>query len=282
MDRVAKFGVLNIVAHPHPAGTYRELFEVAGKDIRGVRFWGDRFATLSPISPTRNGVFVGKLATWTEIEPQSNLIEKASLNQQLLAESDVNLPEGIGFNSRVFSFAFREQDHKLFVELKNDEGNSISIGRARLAIKNVLKACQPKDIEELDVHLTTQANAVEHVLAIPQLRKLEILLDLPNPDVLSDRKRKILDQIEGIKAKRVKTEITKAAGEDRIELDPEYTAMAELAKDNGYVFGKGRNEFGDPVELNTKNYPLEIDTVLEQQESSAIATRRVAENQNVD
>ena len=129
MARTGRYGALNIVAHPHPAGTYRKIFENAGADSRGARFHGDQFATLSPISSTRNGVFTGKLATWTEIDPKSNLIDKASLKEQLLSESDIAIPTDIGFNSKVFSFAFRERDHKLFVELINDEGQTISIGR---------------------------------------------------------------------------------------------------------------------------------------------------------
>lgn len=282
MGKTGSYGILNTVLHPHPPGAYQKLFAIAGNDTRGVRFHGDRFATLSPISEVRNGVFTGKLATWTEIDPTSNLIEKKSLKESLLSESDVSLPEGVGFNSRVFSFAFREKDHRLFVELKNDENQTISVGRARLAFLRVLEACQPSDVDELDVHIATQANAVDHVLSISKIRKVEILLDLPNPDVLSDKKKAILDGIEAIHAKRLKTEITKAAGEDSIVLNDDYLAMAELAKDNGYVYAKGRNDDGDPLERNTKKYPLEVDTVLAQDESRALATRRIAESHEAE
>lgn len=282
MEKVASYGVLNTVVHPHPAGAYRKLFEIAGADSRGVRFHGDRFATLSPISETRDGVFTGRLATWTEIDPHSNLIEKKSLKESLLSDSGVSLPDGVGFNSRVFSFAFREKDHKLFVELKNDENQSISIGRARLAILKVLQAVQPGDVDELDVHIVSQANAVDAVLSIKKIRKVEILLDLPNPDILSDKKKAILDEIQAIHAKRLKTEITKAAGEESLELSEQYRAMAELAKDNGYVFARGLDEYGDPVERNTKKYPMEVETVLGQDESRALATRRIAEKQEIE
>ena len=277
LARNGRYGVLNVVVHPHPKGAYRRLFEVVGADLRGVKFHGDRFATMSPVSETRNGVFTGKLATWTEIDPKSNLIEKKTLKETLLSEADVSIPDGVGFNSRVFSFAFRERDHRLYVELVNDEGQTISVGRAQLAIRCVLSAFQPEDIDELDVHVVSQSNAVDKVLSIPRLRKLAIQLDLPNPDDLSEEKRKILEEIEKMNGKRVKTEITKSAGEERLEASPHYRAMAELAKDNGYVSGTGRDENGEVIQLSTKSYPDEIEVPLTDEANRSIMTRVVAE-----
>ena len=277
MHKTGYYGVLNTVLHPHPAGAYRNIFEIAGADPRGVRFHGDRFATMSPVSETRNGVFTGRLATWTEINPQSNLIEKKSLKESLLSESNVLLPDGVGFNSRVFSFAFREAEHQLYVELRNDENQTISIGRARLAFLRVFQAFKPEQVDELDVHIKTQSNAVEQVLSIPKIRNIEILLNLPNPDHLSEQKKAILEEIDALHAKRMKTQITKAAGEETLKLNPRYKAMAELAKDNGYLHAKGRDVNGDPIDRSTKKYPSEIEIELGKDDSRAIATRRLAE-----
>jgi hypothetical protein len=277
MARFGKYGILNVVIHPHPLGAYRGLFEVAGNDPMGVRFHGDLFATLSPISNTRNGVFTGKLAIWTEIDPSSNLIEKRTLKETLLSDASVQIPDGVGFNSRVFSFAFREADHRLYVELINDEGQTISIGRAKLAVFRVLAALQPQSIDELDVHIVSQENAVEKVLAIPKLRKLLIQLDLPNPDDLSEEKRKILEEIERMGGKRIRAEITKSAGEESLEASDHYRAMAELAKDNGYVSGIGRDENGEVIQLSTKSYPNEIEVPVQADASRSIMTRVIAE-----
>lgn len=277
MNKFGRYGVLNVVLQPHPKGSYRRLFEKAGSDLNGVRFHGDRFATISPIGETRNGVFTGRLATWTEIDPTSNLIVKASLKESLLADSTFELSPEVGFNSRVFSFAFRERDHQLFVELLNDEGQSISVGRARLALSKVLEHVLPSEFESLEVHIATDANAVDQVLSIPKIRKIVIQLDEPNPDGMEDAKQKILDEIQQMHAKRLKTEVTKASGEDTLVLSQQYRAMADIAKDNGYVEASGRDNDGEPVERSTKSYPRDVDVVLGQDESRAIATRRVAE-----
>jgi len=277
MARIGKYGVLNVVMHPHPAGAYRRLFDLAGKDPNGVRFFGDRFATLSPISETRNGVFSGRLATWTEIDPDSNLIEKRSLKEQLLADAEIDLPEGVGFNSKVFTFAFREADHRLYVELKNDENQTISIGRACQAIAKVLESIRPIDVDEIDVYVSTRSNAVEHVLSIPKLRKVVIQLDLPNPDGLSDEKQALLDEIDGMHAKRLRAEVTRAAGHDTLILSERYRVMAELAPDNGFVKSSGKDDLGSPLERSTKEYPNEIEVEVHQDQSRAITTRHVAE-----
>lgn len=277
MERKAVYGVLNVVAHPHPEGTYRKLFEVAGADSFGHQFFGDRFATLSPITETRKGVFSGRLATWTEIDEGSNLIDKTSLKESLLADAEIPLPENVGFNSKVFSFAFREADHKLFVELKNDEGQSISIGRARTAFDKILQAVRPLEIAELDIHTVSRKNAVEQVLSIPHLRKIEIVLDLPNPDDTTPSQQQVIDKINSMNAKRLKTELTKSSGADTLVLTPDYLVMSEIAKDNGHVVGHGRNNQGETIKRDTNEYPQEIDLVLMQEESSAIGTRRVAE-----
>ena len=277
--RTGRYGVLNVVVHPHPSGVYRELFEIAGEDPRGVRFHGDRFATISPISETRNGVFTGRLATWTEIDPKSNLIEKSTLKETLLSDADISIPDGVGFNSRVFSFAFREKDHRLYVELLNDESQSTSIGRARLAFSKVLSVVSPESIDELDVFIVSQSNAVEKVLSIPRMRKIEIQLDMPNPDDLSEEKQKILKEIEDLKGKRIRTEITKSAGEATLTPTSRYLAMAELAKDNGFVSAVGKDEFGEAVHRSTKAFPNEIEFPLGEDGSRSSMTRRVAEQE---
>ena len=272
MERIGSYGILNIVAHPHPRGTYRSLFEMVGADPNGIRFRGDQYATLSPISETRNGVFSGRLAIWTEIDPNSNMIEKKTLKQSLLLDSTLRLPEGVGFNSKIFAFAFREENHRLYVELNNDEGQTVSIGTACKVFAQIFKNIRPDTVEQVDVHISTRRNAVEQVLAIPKIRKIEILLDMPNPDDLSEDKARLLKEIEDMRAKKLRSEITRASGQETLILSPRYIVMSELAKDNGYVTASGNDIDGEKIERSTKDYPNEIETLLGEDESRAFAT----------
>ena len=277
MARLGKYGIINIVMHPHEPGSYRRLFESVGEDSRGVRFHGDEFATISPISSTLNGVFSGRLAIWTEIDPNSNLIDKESLKEKLLSDTDIRIPDNVGFNSKVFSFAFREVDHRRYIETINDEGRKISINRARLAIEKVLRELKGSDVESLDAFVASQANAIDQVFSIEKMKKLEILLELPNPDDLSEDKQKILDEIDEMHAKKMNIVVTKRAGAESLEPSDRLHAMAELAKDNGFVKATGKDIDGATVERSTKEYPAEIEIELAQDSSRAAQTRTVAE-----
>lgn len=262
--------------HPHPEGAYRELFEAAASGNHIVKYYGDRFAKISPLSNIKNGVFTGKLATWTEIDPGSNLIEKSTLNEVLFSDSDVTLPDGVGFNSKVFSFAFRIADHRLYIETRNDENENISIKLAKTAFKRIFELSLGPIAESVDVHVVSSENALDLVLSTPGLRFIEIQVDLPNPDVLTGSKREIIESMQLMKAKRFRIELTKQAGEDHLVLSEGVRAVAELGQENGFVTALGR-ENGDTVERSTKQFPMEIETILNVDESRAAATRRIAE-----
>lgn len=177
----------------------------------------------------------------------------------------------------MFHFAFREADHKLFVELINDEGYSISIGRARTAFFKVLDSFKPPQFEELSAFIVPRSNAVDQVLSTPRMRRLEITLNIPNPDDLSDDKQQLLAEIDEMHAKKLKVEATKRAGEDTLTPSRRFRAMAELASENGYVKANGKTEDGENIERSTRDYPTEIETPLPDDASRGIMTRRIAE-----
>ena len=273
----ASYGVLNIVSHPHPSGTYRRIFQLAGEMSGGVNFRGDQFARTSPISETRNGVFTGRIAIWTEIDKNAKTIQKRTLIEAALTDTTARIPDDIGFNSKIFAFAVRESDHKMYVELINEERQTVSIKSVQKIMQKIFDAVKPNDIDEISVFVVSRNNAIEKILEIERLTKIEIALEMPNPDDLDDAKKKILEEIERMRAKKLKTEITIARGETTLLLDDRYRAMAELAKDNGYVNAVGKED-GVRVERSSKDYPQEITFELLPDESSAFASRRIAES----
>lgn len=282
MLRSGKYGVLNVVCQPHPDDTYRRLFEAAGRDPRAVKYRSDRFAKTSAISEVRNGVFTGRLATWQEIDENSTLIEKRTLTEQPLSKAEFQLPDGIGFNARVFSFAFRIVDHRLYIELKNDENDSLSVKSACKALNKILKQSAADLGVECDVFLVTQNSGIQRIFSIPRMRKIEILLEMPNPDVLSHKQSEIIESLKQANAKKFKTEVTKLAGADSLELSEGMTVLAELASSNGYVKGYGKDDDGNRLELNSLNFPEEVDLILSEDESRAAATRRLAEHRPLE
>lgn len=276
MAKSKRFGVINVVAQPHPAGTYRRAFEAAGELSDGVAFFGDSYARLSPPTRERDGIFRGRLAVWMEIDQSEPIIFKGSLEQALLADTDFNVPSEVGFNSKVFYFAFREADHTLFLELENDEGGSISVNRAVDALNAIFSSVSLSGVEAIDAYVKTKRNAVERVLSLPKLRKVEIVLNMPNPDDLQGEIAEIYAEMEQMGAKQQKAELTKSKDANTLILSPRYRALANVAKDNGFVKSEGIDTDGAKQELSTREHPEIIEVTQDNDVSPFRLALRVA------
>lgn len=268
------YGVLNIVAHPHEAGTYRRIFDLLAKNRRAVKYFGDRFAAISPLGPTRDGVFTGRLATWTRIDEEENTIDLDSFEEKEFTESGVSIPPQIGFNSRIFPFAFNESKHRLVIETENDEGQTLSIRMAAKAFQTLCNTIQDDGNESIDVFIVTKQDAVDRILRLPKIKKITVDLNLPNPDDLSDLESEILSELIGAGAKRDVQVITKRSDRTTLVLTERMRAKANLAKDNGRVEAAGTDEDGETVVLNTDEYPEELYASADE---GAAPLRRLAE-----
>jgi hypothetical protein len=239
-------------------------------------FFGDQFARVSSPSVSTDGIFRGRLAIWTEIDPSEPVIFKASLEQSLIEDTELSVPEGVGFNSKVFYFSFRESDHTLFVELENDSNNTISTSRVQKAFSKIFDGLEVGGVDDIAVHQKSQRNAVDRVLAIPRLRRIEIVVNIPNPDDMQEDMQQVWDEINSMNAKKLATEIVKAPGKDTLILNHKYRVMAQVAKDNGYVSGEGHTADGEKVERSTKEYPEVVEVTLEEGETEYRKVRQVA------
>lgn len=271
------YGALNIVAQPHPVGVYRRIFDAAALLTSGARFHGDNFARISRLADDDRGFLKGRLAIWTEIDPREPVINKATLDQSILSDSDLSFQSEIGFNSRVFNFIFREQKHEVVVELRNDLGSSISIGRAKLAFQKIFQYVKVEGVDDISVHAKSAHDAVDRVLDLDTLRKIRIHLQIPNPDDLSEATAAIMAEIDQLNTKVIDTELTKRAGPDGLKLNDRYKAMAEIAKDNGFVSSEGMNEVGEKETRSTKDTPDVFSQQFLENETSYSALRRAAE-----
>lgn len=274
-----EFAVLNIVCQPHPEGVYRRIFDTAAEARRGVQYYGERYASISPVSGTRNGVFTGRLANWIEPDRRAKTIRVDDLEQVEFEESGVVIPKGLGLNSRVFNFAFCIKHHALVIELTNDENQKISARQAQRAVKNLLDASRPEGVDEISVHVRSKASAIDSMLSLPSVRKISIDLKRPNPTDYSDDEEDILREMEEENAKRRKTEISLASGRDTIKLNHRHLAMANVAKDNGSVTVEGTDENGEKIHLSTREMPWLIRRGTSDDSGSVVA-RNIAESLN--
>ncbi len=275
-SRVGKYGVLNVVSQPHPAGAYKQLFNDAAEKSIVVSVRSDRFARLGSVTQSRNYVFSGVIAFWTEVDPNGKAIRKSDLQQSALADLGVSLPEGIGFNSRIFAYSFNEKTHKLFVQTKNDYGDVVSIHSLRVAFEALLREALPREWDSVNVHLETASDALERVISLPVITKIRVVVYRPNPDNIDELVERKVRELEQGNISRLKTIANKAKGASTLKLVGDLRAAAELARDNGIVEVSGKED-GRRVTRSTDEYPLEISEKLEADQTSAVVTRRLAE-----
>lgn len=276
-----EFHALNISAHPHPKGIYRELFErVASKR---VGYFGEKKAAISKPSQKADGIFWGYIFSWTEID-----VNQRVLDTLLMKEPDeekkakINIPDNIGFHWQIFHYVFREADHILIFESKNDEGRTLAPANAEKIFRHLFShetlaplsftLGKPNDVE---VDLVVEASALEKVFQIQELRKLEIMISVPNGDDNTEDANDLIKHLEKVKASRQFTVYTAASGEGGIQPDERIRAQGEAALRHGYTKGEGRN--GDrKVSVSTRSYPQREVAYVEPERSAVDAAIEVA------
>lgn len=257
MSSTYPFITLNVVCHPHPDGVYRRLFKAAER--RPVKFWGEQMAAIGPVLDRDDdeGVFTGRIAIWTRVDTRSDVIDLSKFEEVAFTASSVVIPSNVGLNSKVFYFAFRERDHKLFVHLRNESGKSVSPKRIESAFHEILSADRSV-ADEVFVTLVPEHDSVERALGIPQLRRVEMQLRRPNPDDLDDDVRGVLEELEGQGAKSQDIKLVKAPGSDTLVLNGRNRLLANVAAITGLLRTTGRDDDDRKVEYSTKDHPKMI------------------------
>lgn len=274
--KTKRYGVYNVVAQPHPTNIYRSIFERAVGI--GVKYWGDYFAAITPLSETRDQVFTGRLVIWMAVDPDSNVVNlRDFVETPLNSTDDVILPPDRGLNSKTFQFAFNVETHRLFLELNNDEGKTVSPRRAEAALQHALEEASREFVDEFRVQIVPKSDSVERILGIHSLNSLEIKLFRPNPDSISDEAAAILDEeLEGQHAKEVVKTLKKAPSFKSLVLNGRTKLLASAAAFDGLLKGKGKDADGKSVEASTKDYPEVIERTEEEHGSEAGGVRSVA------
>ncbi|WP_294622759.1 DUF4747 family protein [uncultured Roseovarius sp.] len=274
--RKRTYGVFNVVAQPHPENIYREIFQRSVG--RGVKYWGDYYAAITPLSEIRDNIFTGRLVIWMAVDPDSNVVNLKDFVEEPLSESsDVVVPEDRGLNSRTFQFAFNTKDHRLFLELVNDERKTVSPRRAETAFQKALEDAAYEQCEEFRVQIQPTSDSVERILSIPRLNSVEMRLYRPNPDSIDPEAQELLEEeLEGQNAKEAVKTLKKAPSFKSLMLNTRNKLLARAAAYDGLVKGKGKSEDGKSVEASTKDYPYVITRDEDEVGTEAGSIRSVA------
>lgn len=270
-----EYCILNIAANPHPSGVYFDLF----KQISGerVNFWGESFATVSAPREVENGFFQGRVVLWTEIDETQPAILKNKLEEIDLKDLDFPIPENVGFNGKIFLYTFREKDHTLFIESKNEFNKSLSANRAHRIISKLLSPeVLGVDAPLVEVTVVPEEDALKRIMAIPYLKRLEIHILKPNAD--DKDADEVLAELEEQGARKQEIVLVASPKSDGINPNERTQKQTEVAQYNGHVNGRGKEEDGTPVRYSTKEYPRTVRNFIDEFGSSVQSALSTAKN----
>jgi Domain of unknown function (DUF4747) len=256
-DTTIEVAALNIVASPHPPGTYLRLFRhVAGKE---VPLWGTDRAKITEPRPIegRPDDFFGEVLIWTHIDTEIPWINKETDTEATEEEMQPvldALPENLEPNFRPFTYILNQAEHIVLIEIRNEAGQRLAPKRAK-RLFDLLFEGLPADLPEVDVTIIPEEESLEKIFSIKRLRRLEICIRRPNPDDLGDDFKRIMDQLEAESARVQTIEKIKAAKKPTLTPSEETKRLALIASTNGYVSGEGKDESGAAVFESTEKHP---------------------------
>jgi len=283
MSRIIEAGFLNIVATPHPEGVYARLLKAVSE--QPVNFWGPmRAAITAPIGLDEDPSFLTfQLVIWTEVNPNEPAIEKAQLKKASFPREGKNFVAAYGVNGRVFYCVFDTTTHTLTVELKNEDGQTVSAQRLERIFRDLLSPqILGVDAEEVEVTVIPTDDAVDYVLGLARLDKVEILVKRPNPDDISSAAAIVMGELQDQNAKSERRVLVRQAKTDGIILNGENDTLARVAATSGHVDSSGLDAEGNHDKRSTREVPKIVRTTIATGTSFLVALRNIAKNARED
>lgn len=270
------FTQINIVTHPHDSKKYRQIFKSAVRTR--VKFRGNDFAQISPISKVRNDVFTGVLAMWTEIDQHAGVLNLVEIIEVEFTDSGVVIPRNAGFNPRLFQFSFNVKTHQLYIENKNEKNQTVTPGTVAKAMTKILGAVVDglDDINELQITVVPTEDAISQVLSVKYIRTIYIKIVRPNPNSQGTAFARVNARMKSENIGVIEEKLTRAKGEKTIKLDKVHNDEVEVASSNGYVAVSGVDSAGERVNKSTKQYPKEIEVEVDNNSSTTATLRAIA------
>jgi hypothetical protein len=247
---------LNIVATPHPEGIYVSLLEaIAGEEF--LLGGSDRAKITAPTEFEHpKGFYHGQVFVWAHIDTDQkwlNTEKDVAATDEEMEALEKALPDNLEPNFRYFTYVLDVEEHILLLEVKNENGSRFSPKRAERMFSYLFDAIP--EGPGIDITVIPEDETLAKILAIPRLRKLEILVKRPNADDIGDDFNRIMASMQEEGAKSWKIEKVKAAKEKTLKPNEETKKIAAVASTNGHVSGEGTNESGEPVFESTEEHP---------------------------
>lgn len=238
--KTMSLGILNIKTHPNSPENYlnlmKDLFYIKpSAKIRGSDFGTPKALYSIELDKPLNGLSgiffkyleIDQDKPWLDLKKGETIVDS---NGQPIPQVD----ESKRPNAKEIEFVFYPNGHRLFINIDKISAKSAQNFLAGLFLNSDLQS----KYGVVDVEVETSAEAIEKILKIPSLSKLEIIFSRPNDDDLNETEERVMERIKGQNIRRLKHEIATDA-DDGIVPDEETIALMNIAVSNGKVKAEG-------------------------------------------
>lgn len=274
---------LNIVTQPHKPEDYIWFFNYISKSKKYIPIRGSDCIMLCDISPISDddpleGI-KGTILKFSKIDSDADwadITSAVALSDNEIPKIPSNLQPNASFIPFVFYPKGKERAHKLFyISKSRDSSRKKNIRLSPNLLKKFFEAfTEDANVKEkfrtLKVTVLPSSSALEKVLSLDFIRRLDLVIYAPNPDSPNLRAQ-MKQRMENMNVEKIEESYISDGGS--IEPDTTLRAEAEVAAENGQVISYGRVQ-GRTVKRSTSDIPMarrvQVDTSSPQAERYAL------------
>lgn len=247
---------LSLDATPHPDGVYVEALRKCANAEVPAR--GETLAKITaPRKVNNHDSYAGRLLVWTEINVKGKWLDKKK-NEQLSEDEKqkINIPDNAAPNYKTFHYVFTEKDHKIYIETKNDLGETLGAKTIRNIFDRLMEPEIQGDEYIIAVTLVPDEHVVDELLSLPHLRKLELKIRAPNADYASPEiRQRVLKMMEDNSAHVLEQTWTKPSNVEKLTPTEDVKNLTLVAAETGYVRATEKPRNGPAKIISTDDRP---------------------------
>lgn len=271
--RTVEIAALNVAMHrPHSAERYVELFRhaynaqrvFAQGEIHGLMLGS--LQGLAEAIPKNE--FTGEIYRFVKIDPNEPWFDMETRAEATPDQvQQINIPPHLLAYMQTIPFVFYPREHELWFVAK-DRKATLAINAAERFFQRLLEqTAAMHQMPDVAVTALPDREALDEVLRVPGLHKLELHFKRPNPDGAEDYEARFEQRLAAMNVKSMQE--TLSAGVDQtLQPDAQLQAEAAVAARNGNVVGVGRGDQGVPIVVTTAQKPKRLHMIV----NSAIET----------
>lgn len=260
-NKTLEVGALNIVTHPHSPEKYVQLLKDAKATKKSVHVREHYYCRIGELVPIdkRDHTKGMRGHLYKHIQLDENEEWFNSRNNDVATEEDlkkVSIPNHLLPGLTAYDFIFYPKSHKLFYEALNEKRKALGARIALKAFSQLFNQPELKDeYGDVQVYTETSKEALNLIFRIKSLNRVTYEITMPNPDDHKKTEQKIKERF---KKANIITEHTtlKSIPGTSLNLDAETKQVLNVASNNGYVIGVGKDLLGKKEEHSTKDHPM--------------------------